>query len=92
VVSGGRVKEPRLLSSVSPIYPQAAMQANVQGDVKIQATIDETGRVTKMKVLSGPILLQRAAMDALRQWRYSPSVLNEKPIAVDEVVTVRFHR
>jgi TonB family protein len=92
VVSGGRVKEPRLLSSVSPIYPQAAMQANVQGDVKIQATIDESGRVTKMKVLSGPILLQRAAMDALRLWRYSPSILNDKPIAVDEVVTVRFHR
>jgi len=92
VVTGGRVKEPRLLSSVSPIYPQAAMQANVQGDVKIQATIDESGRVTKMKVLSGPILLQRAAMDALRLWRYSPSVLNDKPIAVDEVVTVRFHR
>ena len=91
-VAGGRVKEPRLISSVSPIYPQAAMQANVQGDVKIQATIDETGRITKMKVISGPVLLQRAAMDAVRQWRYEPSILNDKPIAVDQIVTVRFRR
>jgi periplasmic protein TonB len=91
-VAGGRVKEPRLISSVSPIYPQAAMQANVQGDVKVQVTIDETGHVTKMKVISGPSLLQRAAMDAVRQWRYEPSVLNEKPIAVEQVITVRFHR
>ena len=86
------MKEPRLLSSVAPTYPQAAMQANVQGDVKVQATIDETGRVTKMKIVSGPALLQRAAMDAVRQWRFAPSVLNDKPIAVDEVITVRFHR
>lgn len=89
---GGRVREPRLISSVTPVYPQSAMQANVQGDVKIQATIDETGRVTKMKVVSGPALLQRAAMDALRQWRYAPSILDEKPIAVDMLVTIRFHR
>ncbi len=89
---GGRVREPRLISSVTPVYPQAAMQANVQGDVKIQATIDETGHVTKMKVVSGPALLQRAAMDALRQWRYAPSILDEKPVAVDMVVTIRFHR
>jgi periplasmic protein TonB len=92
VVSGGRVKEPRLLSSVAPVYPQAAIQANVQGDVKVQATIDENGRVTKMHAISGPILLQHAAMEALRQWRYAPSVLNEKPIAVEEVITVRFKR
>ena len=92
VVTGGRVKEPRLLSSVAPIYPLAAMQANVQGDVKVQATIDETGRVTKMKIVAGPALLRRAAMDAVRQWRFSPSTLDDKPIAVDEVITVRFHR
>ncbi len=92
VVSGGRVKEPRLISSVSPVYPQAAIQANVQGDVKVQATIDETGRVTKMKVISGPMMLQRAAMDAVRQWRYEPSILNDKPIAVEEVITVKFRR
>ncbi len=89
---GGRVKEPRLISSVTPVYPQTAMQANVQGDVKIQATIDQAGHVVKMKVISGPALLQRAALDAVKQWRYEPSVLNEKPISVDMVVTVRFRR
>ena len=68
------------------------MQANVQGDVKVQATIDVTGRVSKMKIVAGPALLQRAAMDAVRQWRFAPSTLDDKPIAVDEVITVRFHR
>jgi protein TonB len=92
VAVGGRVKEPRLISSVKPLYPQPAIQANVQGDVRIEATIDETGRVTKMKVISGPALLQRAATDALKQWRYEPSILNDKPVAVDMVVTIRFHR
>jgi TonB family protein len=92
IASGGRVKEPRLISSVSPIYPQAAIQANVQGDVQVQATIDETGRVTKMKIISGPMMLQRAAMDSVRQWRYEPSILNDKPIAVEEVITVKFRR
>ena len=92
VVTGGRVKEPRLISSVAPVYPLTAMQANVQGDVKVQATIDVTGRVSKMKIVAGPALLQRAAMDAVRQWRFAPSTLDDKPIAVDEVITVRFHR
>jgi TonB family protein len=92
ITVGGRVQEPRLISSVPPIYPQTAIQANVQGDVKIQATIDETGRVTKMRVISGPPLLQRAAMDALRQWRYEPSRLDDQPVAVDMAVTVRFRR
>ena len=50
------------------------------------------GRVTKMKIISGPMMLQRAAMDAVRQWRFEPSILNDKPIAVDEVITVRFRR
>ena len=68
------------------------MQANVQGDVRIEATIDETGHVTKMKLLSGPLLLQRAAMEALRQWRYQPSMLDDKPVAADLVVTIHFRR
>ena len=89
---GGQVKEPRLVSSIAPAYPLAAKQINIQGDVRIQATIDETGHVTQMKVVSGPTLLQRPAMDALRQWKYQPSKLNGKPVAVEMVVTVKFRR
>jgi len=89
---GGKVSEPHLISSVLPVYPLAARQFNIQGDVTIAATIDATGKVTTMKVLSGPSLLQRAAMDALRQWKYEPSRLDDQPVAVQTIVTVRFRR
>jgi periplasmic protein TonB len=88
----GQVKEPRLLSSVIPAYPASAKQFNVQGDVQIRTTIDEFGRVKQMKVISGPSLLQRAAMDALRQWKYEPTKLDGKPVPVEIVVTVKFRR
>jgi len=89
---GGQVNAPRLVSSVAPAYPLAAKQSNVQGDVRIQATIDANGRVTQMKVISGPTLLQRAAMDALRKWKYEPTKLDGKPVSIETVVTVQFRR
>ena len=90
--AGGKVKDPKLIWSVPPTYPVVAKQNNIQGDVKIEATISETGRVSRMKVISGPPLLQQPAMDALRQWKYEPSTLDGKPVAVQLVVTVQFRR
>jgi TonB family protein len=58
--------------------------------VKIDALIDENGRVTAMKVLGGPVLLHQAAMDSLHQWRYRPATLNGKPVSLHLVVTVQF--
>lgn len=87
---GGRVKEPRLITRVDPIYPALAKQTHMQGSVVIDAIIDEHGEVVEMKVVSGPPLLIQAAMDAVRRWRYEPTYLNEEPVPVQLNVTVTF--
>jgi len=87
---GGEVKPVQLISSVAPVYPQLARSQRVYGDVKIDALIDENGRVTSMKVVGGPVLLHQAAMDSLRQWRYKPATLNGKAVSMHLVVTVQF--
>jgi protein TonB len=87
---GGDVRAAKLISSVSPAYPAMAKTEHVAGDVKIDALIDVNGRVTTMKVLSGPALLQRAATDALRQWKYQPATLDGKPVAMHLTVTLQF--
>ena len=87
---GGDVRPAKLINSVSPAYPALAKTEHVVGDVKIDALIDATGRVTTMKVLSGPALLQRAAMEALRQWKYQPASLDGKPVPMHLTVTLQF--
>ncbi|GAC1639954.1 MAG: hypothetical protein NVS9B14_21270 [Candidatus Acidiferrum sp.] len=87
---GGEVKPVQLLSAVQPVYPQMARSQRVSGDVKIDALIDENGRVTGMKVVGGPVLLHQAAMDALRQWKYRPATLDGKAVAMHLVVTIQF--
>lgn len=87
---GGRVKEPRLINRVDPIYPALAKQTHMQGSVVIDAIIDEHGEVVEMKVVSGPPLLIQAALDAVRRWRYEPTYLNEEPVPVQLNVTVTF--
>jgi protein TonB len=87
---GGDVRPAKLISSVSPAYPALAKTEHVVGDVRIDALIDATGKVTTMKVLSGPALLQRAAMDALRQWKYQPATLDGKPVPMHLTVTLQF--
>ena len=89
---GGNVKEPRLISSVLPVYPIGAIQAGVQGDVVIQTTIDKDGKVVEMHVVSGPTMLRQAALDALRRWKYEPSMLDGQPVAVQMQVTIKFRR
>ncbi len=88
---GGQVKEPRLVSVVKPVYPAIARQSLVEGDVVVETVIDATGKVTRMKVLSGPALLHQAAMNALRNWRYEPAMLDGQALAVQMRVTVKFH-
>lgn len=87
---GGRVKEPRVVHRVEPVYPALAKQTHMQGTVIIEAIIDEQGNVTEMKVVSGPPLLIQAAVDAVRQWKYEPTYLNEQPVPVQLNVTVTF--
>ena len=88
---GGDVKPARLLSSVPPVYPPMARSQHVAGDVRIDASIDANGRVSSMKVISGPALLHQAAMEALRQWKYQPATLNGSAVAMHLTVTIQFH-
>ncbi|MGC1107258.1 MAG: TonB family protein [Candidatus Acidiferrales bacterium] len=90
VVRGGQVTPPRLIHRVQPSYPSLATSNRIEGDVQIEAVIDQTGKVTSTKVISGPALLRNAAMDAVRQQRYSPATLDGKPITMQYKVTIRF--
>ena len=87
---GGDVKPARLISSAPPSYPALARTQHISGDVRIDALIDATGRVTTMKVVSGPALLHQAAMDALRRWKYEAATLDGKPVAMHLTVTLQF--
>jgi TonB family protein len=88
---GGDVKQAKLISSVPPVYPAMAKSQHVSGNVTVDALIDVTGRVSTMKVVSGPSLLQQAAMDALKQWKYQPAMLDGKAVPMHLSVTIQFH-
>jgi protein TonB len=79
-----------LLQKTVPIYPPIAKAARVQGTVVLQATISKTGTIENLQVVSGPAMLQQAAMDAVKQWRYRPYLLNNEPVEVDTTVNVIF--
>ena len=87
---GGNVKVPTKIKDVRPIYPQEALGAKVQGVVIIEATIDTQGFVSDAKVLRSIPLLDQAALDAVRQWEFTPTILNGQPVPVIMTVTVNF--
>jgi len=87
---GGDVVQAKLISSVPPAYPPLAKSQHVSGSVLVDALIDANGRVTTMKIVSGPALLHQAAMDALKQWKYRPATLDGKPTPMHLTVTVQF--
>jgi len=89
---GGQIRPPVRTKEVAPIYPAIAQSARVQGDVVIEATIDEEGKVADARVVKSVPLLDQAALDAVRQWEYQPSLLNGVPTAVVMTVTVKFTR
>ena len=87
---GGAVIAPTKIHDVSPEYPRMARDAKIQGIVIIQATIGADGRVVDAEVLRPIPFLSQAALDAVRQWRFTPPQLNGEPIAVIMTVTVNF--
>ncbi len=85
-----RMMEGNLVLRVQPNYPAIARQARVQGEVVLRAMISREGTIENLQVLSGHSMLVRAAVDAVRQWRYRPYVLNGEPIEVETEVRVNF--
>jgi periplasmic protein TonB len=84
------VQPPRKIVDVRPTYPEIARLAHVEGTVVLEAIVNPAGRVDHLRVVASVPLLDAAALDAVRQWRYTPSVLNGQPVAVLMTVTVRF--
>jgi TonB family protein len=89
VIKEGTIKG-YLLHSVQPVYPEFARQAGIQGSVRLQAIIDQKGRVTSLKLISGPPPLVQSAIGAVQQWRYRPYLLNGEPVEVQTIITVNF--
>ena len=90
VRAGGRIQRPVKTRNVPPEYPDLARQAGVEGVVILECTISPQGRVTEVRVLRGIPLLDNAAIEAVRQWVYTPTLLNDVPVPVIMTVTVDF--
>jgi len=93
--TGGNIHPPALVIRVDPIYPPLAVQALITGTVILEATVDENGNVTDVRVLR-PVnaMLDRAALDAVRQWRYEPLLLNgvRTPFVLTVVLSFNLQR
>jgi TonB family protein len=85
---GGAVQQAKLIHSPRPAYPDQAKRARIQGTVKLQAIIDTEGNVRGLQVLSGRCSLARSAIEAVRQWRYTPTLLEGKPVDVIATIDV----
>lgn len=79
-----------LIYKKTPTYPPIGLQMRMEGTVVLQATISKGGTIENLRVLSGPAMLQQAAIDAVQQWRYRPYLLNGEPVDVETTVNVVF--
>ena len=84
------VSQGLLVKKVAPVYPQKALAMGIQGEVQLLATINSEGNVTNVKLLNGDAMLSRAAMDAVKQWKYKPFYLDDKPLEIQTEITVNF--
>jgi protein TonB len=85
-----RVEEANLIHDVTPTYPPEAGRARIEGMVVLLAVIGKDGTVQDVRVESGLPILAQAAIDAVRQWRYRPYMLNGEPVEVDSRITINF--
>ena len=81
-----------LVRRVPPLYPSAALSLRLEGAVVLKATIGEDGKVRDVSAVSGHPALTRAAIDAVREWRYRPYLLNGKPVPMQTQITINFKR
>lgn len=87
---GGAVQAAKMIRQVPPVYPVLAKQAHVTGTVVLHAIVGKDGTIEKLQLVSGPPLLVQAAIDAVKQWQYSPTLLNGQPVEVDTSIDVNF--
>jgi len=85
---GGQVMDSQVISRPMPPYPTIAKAARIQGTVVLHAIISKDGSIQQLSLVSGPPLLVQPAMDAVRQWRYKPTMLNGEPTDVDTTISV----
>jgi protein TonB len=84
------VSQGLIIRRVQPVYPPQARQMRLEGTVELQANVAASGSISSVKQLSGDRILGRAAMDAVRQWKYKPYYLNGEPVEVETQITVNF--
>lgn len=87
---GGDIREPKKIVDVPPVYPALARAGGVQGVVILEAVINVRGEVERLRVMRSAPLLDRAAVDAVQRWRYTPTLLNGVPVPVLLTITVHF--
>jgi TonB family protein len=87
---GGSIGVPTKIKDVRPVYPEDARASGVQGVVILEAVIDETGAVSSARVLRSIPMLDQAALDAVRQWQFTPTLLSGVPVSVMMTVTINF--
>jgi len=88
---GGNVQAATLINQVMPQYPMIARTAHVSGTVVLHAVVGKDGTIKELEYVSGPPLLMKSAMDAVKEWRYRPALLNGEPVEVDTTINVVFH-
>jgi len=87
---GGDVLASKILHRVNPVYPELARRARIQGVVQLHGIITKEGRIAQLRVIGGHPLLVKAALDAVGQWLFSPTLLNQQPVEVEAPIEVRF--
>ncbi len=87
---GGNVQAANIISQTRPEYPMIAKTAHVSGTVVLHAVISKDGSIQELQYVSGPPLLMKSAMDAVKEWRYKPTQLNGEPVEVDTTISVVF--
>lgn len=87
---GGQVQQANLIRQIKPVYPPLAKQARISGVVKLNAVIAKDGTIQQLNVISGHPLLVPAAVEAVKQWQYKPTLLNGEPVEVATQIDVNF--
>jgi protein TonB len=90
IIVVGKPQESKLIRKVEPVYPELAKRTRTQGKVVLEITVDQEGNVSDARAISGNPILIEAAITAVRQWKYTPTFLNGKPVSVTTTATIEF--